>query len=110
MMASSKINAFGTPHRELGRVFESLTTAGCIVRRRYVPTLMTCFVESLMSLERYREYTPRELIVTRFACDVLWQRLQHVDNWFILLPVAGGQRASYSEMEDRFVGHANEPV
>ncbi|HYF89083.1 glycosyltransferase family 25 protein [Azospirillum sp.] len=110
LLASSKINAFGTPHRELGRVFESLTTAGYIVRRRYVPKLMNCFVESLMSLERYREHTPRELIITRFACDVLWQRLQHIDNWFILLPVVGGQRASYSEVEDRFVDYSNEPV
>lgn len=106
VLAASKINAFGTDVPGLHRVFESLTTAGYIVRRRYVPQLMACFVDSLMALERYRTHTPRDFIVSRFACDVLWQGLQRTGNWFIPLPVPGGQRASYSDVEERFADYS----
>lgn len=105
LLTASQINGFPTEHVGVSRVFESLTTAGYITRRSYVPKLIDIFVESVMNLEKFRQFVPRELITSRFASDVLWQRLQRADNWYILMPAAGGQRPSYSDALEGYVDY-----
>lgn len=105
LLTASQINAFGCEVSGLGRVFESLTTAGYITRRIYLPKLIHCFVTSLMLLERYRQFSPRELITSRFASDVLWHGLQRTDNWYIFLPTVGRQRPSFSDALHQYVDY-----
>ncbi|CUW38883.1 protein of unknown function [Magnetospirillum sp. XM-1] len=105
LLTASQINGFATEHPGLGRVFESLTTAGYITRRTYVPKLIEIFVESLANLEKFRRFEPRDLITSRFASDVLWQRLQRADNWFVFVPAVGEQRPSYSDAMGGYVDY-----
>jgi glycosyl transferase, family 25 len=106
LLSASAVNGFGSDVPGFARVFESLTTAGYIVKRVYVPELMGAFLTSLAALEKFRGHTPREMITSRFACDVTWQRLQRTGNWFIPIPSAGGQRPSYSDIEKRDVDYS----
>jgi hypothetical protein len=39
-----------------------------------------------------------------YAIDMYWKRLQQ-DNWFILYPLTVIQKATYSDIEDRFVDY-----
>lgn len=105
LLTASQVNGSATGHPGLGRVFESLTTAGYITKRYYVPKLIDCFVHSLMNLEKFRVFEPRNLITSRFASDVLWQQLQRSDDWYMFVPAVGGQRPSYSDSEERFVDY-----
>lgn len=107
LLSASQINGFATEHPGLSRVFESLTTAGYITRRSYVPKLIEIFIESLVNLEKFRGFEPRSLMTSRFASDVLWQRLQRADNWLIFTPVVGGQRPSYSDALEGFVDYSS---
>lgn len=107
VLTASKINGFNTEIPGLNRVFESLTSAGYITRRAYVPKLIDIFVKSLVNLEKFRAFTPRELITSRFASDVMWQNLQRSDDWYIFIPAVGHQRPSYSDAEERFVDYSS---
>ncbi|WP_448192909.1 hypothetical protein [Azospirillum sp. sgz301742] len=106
VFAASKINAANSDVPGFARVFESLTASGYILKRAYVPTLANCLLESVAGLEKFRHFTPRELIVSRFANDVMWHRLQRIDNWFMPLPAVGGQRVSYSDIEGKVVDYS----
>jgi hypothetical protein len=91
------------------QVFEAMTTAGYIVNRRYIPTLLRCFTEAVTQLERFRAFRPRkDLITLRYAIDMAWQDLQRRDRWFIGNPTFGHQRPSYSDNEIAFQDYAKD--
>ena len=74
----------------------ALSSSGYVVKRRYVPTLIKNLKECAMLLNISREYP---------AMDVHWLPLQSRDNWYILNPCLGSQRAGYSDIEKRYCNY-----
>ena len=89
----------------IARAVESQCTAGYLVNRRYAPTLLACFAESIPLLENLRKLQPRHFAVSRLAIDVAWKRLQRRDRWYIFSPSMGRQRPSFSDIEQRVVNY-----
>ena len=83
------------------RLLDSQTTAGYIVNRPYIPTLLASFTESVAQLERFRAFQPRKPVVERFAIDIGWKTLQRRDHWYIANPSFGHQRPGFSDIEGK---------
>ncbi|QQC63011.1 glycosyltransferase family 25 protein [Paraburkholderia ginsengisoli] len=87
------------------RIFESQTTAGYVVSRNYVPTLLACFAETIPAMEKMRHIRPREFATMRLAVDMVWKRLQRNDRWYICHPAIGRQRPSFSDIMNQHVDY-----
>jgi protein O-GlcNAc transferase len=107
--ASTKAITFSSPMQGVQKIFESLSTQAYLVKRAYVPSLIRCFLNSVISLEEFKDRTPRELFVGRFAIDVSWHELQRTNNWYVFSPGLGHQRPSYSDVEGKFVDYSGMP-
>ena len=74
------------------RVYESQTTTGYIVSRKYMPVLLNNFKEGL-----------RKFIETgdrfKYAIDSNWKQLQRRDSWFFLTPPTITQYVNWSDIE-----------
>jgi GR25 family glycosyltransferase involved in LPS biosynthesis len=90
----------------VARVVESQSTSGYMLQRRYVPAVLHSFSQSVVMLEKFREYKPRENWTIRFAIDQAWKTLQRTDRWYICSPAAGHQRASFSDIEQKQIDYA----
>ena len=77
-----------------------LSTSGYILRRRYLPTLLALWRETLA--ERRRQGGTRSVAN---AIDVVWKTLQCRDRWFLSAPKLGFQRKSYSDLQFREVDY-----
>lgn len=60
----------------LKRSFSTQTTAGYIVRKGYIPTLVDNFVEG-------KELLIRTGDKKKYSIDIYWQKLQRKDRWYI---------------------------
>ena len=87
------------PHNQMiMRVRCALTTAGYLVHQRYFDTLLENYYQSSSLLEQSR--------AGHFhALDVWFQPLQRRDAWFIFIQRMGLQRASFSDVENRYVNY-----
>lgn len=88
IMLSSNIRESEPFNDRLVRVKYSWTSAGYLVKKAYVPTLIACFK------------TPAAQ-----PLDVLWRPLQHRDRWYACVPKLGKQRASFSDIQRQFVDY-----
>ena len=43
----------------------------------------------------------------KFACDVLWQKIQNNNKWYAFSPKLGKQIVSYSDIEKKVVDYKN---
>jgi len=91
----------------VARIVESQSASGYMLQRRYVPALLQSFSNSVVMLEKFRTYTPREHWTIRFAIDQAWKPLQRIDRWYICSPAAGRQRASFSDIEQKPVDYSD---
>lgn len=107
LLAGTYTVAYAENPPGLARVVDSQTTSGYLVQRRYVPMLLQCFSMSIVQLEQFRSHKPTEPWTMRFAVDQAWKHLQRTDRWFIMTPVVGHQRASFSDIEQRTVDYAS---
>lgn len=80
--------------RPLVKCLGALTTAGYIVRRHYIPTLLENFKEGARLLSASRDKTAHSI-------DVHWLSLQQRHDWYIAEPRVGKQRPGYSDIEQR---------
>jgi GR25 family glycosyltransferase involved in LPS biosynthesis len=80
------------------RVYNAQTTTAYIVNQSYYDILLKNFKDGL-ELLKTNPYEKR-----LYAIDMYWKRLQQ-DNWFILYPLTVVQKATYSDIEDRFVDY-----
>lgn len=83
-------------HNECIRVTNAQTTAGYIVSKRYMKTLLDNFREGLKNLQA-------NINNTSFRIDIYWKRLQKDGKWFSFSPQHTRQRTSYSDIEKRNV-------
>ena len=109
VLAASDARILGGPLPWLARAFETLAPSAYIVARRYVPKLMEYAVDAAVNLNAHRQFSPQPFFVSRFAIDVTWQQLQHIDKWYIFNPVLGTQRPSFSDIEGIFVDYSHMP-
>lgn len=77
------------------RCTKAYTTAGYIVRKEYVKTLIDNFREGL------------DVFIQNggsmdYALDVWWFKLQNKDRWYVVDPKIGKQRASFSDIQNGF--------
>ncbi len=92
----------------VARLLESQSASGYLLPRRYVPAVLHSFSQSVVMLERFRAYQPREHWTSRFAIDQAWKNLQRNDRWYICSPAAGHQRPSFSDIEQKQVDYSSQ--
>ena len=80
------------------------TTTGYVVNKHYMPVLLQNMKHGLERLIR----EPKK--GTAFALDIYWKHLQQTGRWFLLVPVAAVQLASFSDIENRHVDYSHAMV
>lgn len=90
---------------KLIRVVSSMSTSCYFVTRPFAYQLLRCFAESHAILKSFEHVQPKKALVALAAIDVMWKRLQLASRCFITEPRYGRQRASFSDVERRFVDY-----
>lgn len=80
------------------KVRNAQTTTGYIVKESYYDTLLHNIKTGISSL--LISQNPK-----RFAIDIYWKKLQQIDRWVILIPLAVVQRPDYSDIENKHVNY-----
>lgn len=107
MLAGTYTVAYTENSIGLSRVVESNSASGYLLTRQYANKLLACFANSVIQLQKIKEYNSRSFWVSRFAIDVMWKQLQFTDRWLIFTPVIGHQRPSFSDIEGRIVDYSS---
>jgi len=90
-----------TKHSDVAlRIHNCQTTAGYIVAKHYMPTLLTNFRQGLAALKARDRRS--------FCIDMHWKALQRRDRWFCLQPFTCIQRPGMSDIEGRHVNYSSE--
>jgi glycosyl transferase family 25 len=89
------------------KILDSQTTSGYLSRRSYVECLISVFTKSVVKMDEYRRYRPREYFYNLYAIDQTWKVLQKFDTWIAFMPMLGYQTASYSDIEKKEVNYSN---
>lgn len=76
------------------RVLFAQTTSSYLVKKEYIPTLLTNFRESMSDMERNGKRHENCL-------DIHWTKLQAINNWYALYPAIGYQYDNYSDIENK---------
>jgi GR25 family glycosyltransferase involved in LPS biosynthesis len=74
------------------------TTTGYIIKRDYYDTLLQNIRTGISGLLFYQK--PKI-----YAIDIFWKKLQKLDKWLIVIPLAVVQRPDYSDIEHREVNY-----
>ena len=77
------------------RLVSAQTTTCYLVASHYYDTLIQNFKESISGFVKTGHYPT-------YALDQYWKRLQSRDQWYIVTPILGIQRPSYSDIEHKF--------
>ena len=80
------------------RVRNAQTTTGYIVKQHYYDTLLQNIKAGISGMLMYQ-------IPRLYAIDMYWKKLQQLDFWCILIPLAVVQRPDYSDIEQRNVNY-----
>jgi hypothetical protein len=75
----------------------AMSTAGYMVNRHYVPTLLANFREGAAALAKSGGVEP--------AIDVHWTELQQIHDWYVYEPRIGHQLPGFSDVERRFCNY-----
>ena len=85
-----------TPNVRIKKIQYSQTTSSYIIKRHYIPKLITIFTESTDDIKKNGKKHEN-------CIDIYWTRFQASDNWFAISPPIGYQYDSFSDIENRFV-------
>jgi glycosyl transferase family 25 len=86
---------------ETYRLHRALTTTAYLVNKHYMPVLLQNFEEGL------RNFIMSPSDPGLYALDTYNNRLQQVDNWYIVQPPLAYQRPTFSDVEQRFVNYTS---
>jgi len=75
------------------------TTTGYLVKQHYYDTLIENIEEGINQLQLNINR------VNDFAIDQYWNKLQLIDNWYLLTPLTITQRPDYSNIEKRVTNY-----
>ena len=91
------------PHEKIGdycaKIKKCQTTTGYLVNQPYYDTLIENIEEGVTRLQNDL------LNLNEFAIDQYWNRLQLVDNWYLIIPLTVTQRPDYSNIERRITNY-----
>jgi glycosyl transferase family 25 len=77
------------------KITKCQTTTGYLVKNHYYDKLINNFEESTNNLINNIKS------IETYAIDQYWNKLQMVDNWYLLTPLTVTQRPDYSDIEKR---------
>jgi GR25 family glycosyltransferase involved in LPS biosynthesis len=100
-------NVIATEKGVFHEIFESQSTAGYLLSRSYVQTVISNFSRSIYLMEKFRKFKDRKLIYNRFSIDQTWKFLQQEGGWYSLFPMMGYQEESFSDIEKQHVNYEN---
>jgi GR25 family glycosyltransferase involved in LPS biosynthesis len=96
MLSANEVRTDKTDRSILRRVINVQTASGYMVHKDFAPTLLENFVEGANLLEQgYNEGKPD---AAQYAVDQYWKKLQPDNEWFMIYPKLGKQRASMSDI------------
>lgn len=81
------------------KITKAWTTTGYIVKKHYYDKLINNIKEGIKNLMANPDYHHL------YAIDANWQKLQAVDNWFIIYPRTVTQRPNFSTIENRYTDY-----
>jgi GR25 family glycosyltransferase involved in LPS biosynthesis len=94
-----------TRHQDVFKVIHAQTCSGYLVTRKYTPTLIKTFFESAYHVSYNYKRFPVRTSNHFYAFDMMWKPLQIEAHFYAFLPQLVKQRASYSEIENKFVSY-----
>jgi glycosyl transferase family 25 len=80
------------PHLQIKKIIQAHTSAGYIITRAYIPTLIQNITESSNNIQAHGRHHNN-------CYDVYWSSLQSRDNWACIFPAIGYQYGNYSDIE-----------
>jgi len=90
-----------TTHPWFHRVTKSISTAGYLVNAQYAPAL----IQNMKAGKHLIQLFPDRVI--EFCIDRYWSQLQSRDLWLAYYKRVGGQRASFSDIEQHVTDYNN---
>ncbi|MBN3080016.1 hypothetical protein H4F49_05160 [Pectobacterium polaris] len=89
------------------RVVNSQTASGYIVKRDFTPQLIKIFFESVVNLEKFKNYKieTRQQLAHFYCLDILWKNLQTSHRFLAQIPALIKQRKSFSDIEKTVVDY-----
>ena len=81
-----------TQYDFINKVDDSQTTSGYLIKKEYIPTLLSLW-EEVNNKVKDKEVP----LMHEEHCDISWKKLQN-DNWYVTKPVLGFQYPSYSNI------------
>ena len=94
----SQDTGIGTPEGEkIVRILNSQTTSGYLIKARYIPRLLEIYERDMNQFVKTGEWG-------NYYTDQSWKVLQAKDRWYSFQPTVGVQRASYSNIQNGFMG------
>jgi GR25 family glycosyltransferase involved in LPS biosynthesis len=97
MLSCNILNGQETEHSFLTKIFDGQTLSGYSVSKKFAPTLLNNFKESVYLLEKEKTK------VHPFCFDIYMKKLQPTSKWYCLQPRIGKQIESYSDIENKVV-------
>ena len=82
----------------LTRIWDAQTLSGYSVSKKFAPTLLSCFKESIDLLEKGHS-------VGTSCIDQHMKKLQPLSQWYCFHPKIGKQMCSYSDIENTIVDY-----
>jgi hypothetical protein len=104
LLSGNNAPPFQQKSEHIVQVRNCQTTTGYVVNKNYIPVLLQNMKQGLENLIR----NPKR--GSAFSVDIFWKHLQQTGRWFLLVPVAAVQLASFSDIENRFVDYGNAMV
>ena len=99
MLASNILQDQKTDCSNLVKIIDAQTLSGYCVSKKFAPTLLHNFKESIDKLENHGTK------VHQFCFDIYMKKLQPFSNWYCLNPKIGKQIKSYSDIENNIVDY-----
>ena len=99
MLASNTLREIETEYSFLTKIIDTQTLSGYSVSKKFAPTLLNNFKESVRMLEHigYRVYN--------YCLDIYMKQLQPISLWYCINPKIGKQIQSYSDNENQIVNY-----
>jgi GR25 family glycosyltransferase involved in LPS biosynthesis len=89
-----------TEYTFLTKVIEAQTASGYIIHHSFYDKMIELYEWAIPLLDQTKEHW-------HYANDQYWKRLQPISNWYCFKTRLGMQRASYSDISEKFVHYGN---
>lgn len=92
----NSLKSTSTKHFYIKKIKSLQTSAGYIINKRYIGTLLECLETSIKKLEKYGKSVEKTDTIDRS-----WKKLQKKDNWYLLNPTVCKVCDDFSDIENK---------